>query len=133
MWLAKAWTAIDRVSIIWRSDLSDRIKHNFFQAVVMSILRYKYITWMLTKFIEKKLDRNHTRMLQAILNKSWKQQTTKQQLYDHLPLISKTIHIWRIRHVGHFWRSKDKLISDVLFWTPSHGQASVGRPVWTYQ
>ena len=30
MWLANAWTAIDRLSIIWKSNLSDKIKHNFF-------------------------------------------------------------------------------------------------------
>ena len=38
--LAKAWTAIDRLSIIWKSNLSDKIKRNFFQAVVVSILLY---------------------------------------------------------------------------------------------
>ena len=30
VWLAKAWTPMDRLSIIWKSDLSDEIKHNFF-------------------------------------------------------------------------------------------------------
>ena len=32
----------------------------------------------------------------------------------------------------HYWSSKDELISDVLPWTPSHGQVSVGRPARTY-
>ena len=36
----KAWPDIDRLSIIWKSNLSDKIKHNFFQAVVVSILLY---------------------------------------------------------------------------------------------
>ena len=93
MHLVKAWTSINRLSIIWKSDLSDRIKCNFFQAVVMSILLYKCTTWTLTKLILKKLDGNCTRILQAILNKSWKQHPTKQQLYRHLPPISKTIQI----------------------------------------
>ena len=39
--------------------------------------------------MEKKLDGNYTRMLQAILNKSWRQHPTKQQLYGHLPPITK--------------------------------------------
>ena len=26
-WLTKAWTAIDRLSIIWKSDLTDKMKH----------------------------------------------------------------------------------------------------------
>ena len=34
--LTKAWTAIDRLSIIWKSDLSDKMKRSFFQAAVVS-------------------------------------------------------------------------------------------------
>ena len=87
---------------------------NFFQAVFMLILLDGCTTWRLTKCIEKKLDCNCTRMLRAILNKSWKQHLTKQQLYSHLPPISKTIQIRWIRYAGHCRRSKDELISDVL-------------------
>ena len=36
------------------------------------------------------------------------------------------------RHVGHCWRSRDELISDVLLWAPTYGQAKAGRPAWTY-
>ncbi len=36
--LAKAWTSIDRLSVIWKSDLTDKIKCSFFQAAVVSIL-----------------------------------------------------------------------------------------------
>ena len=86
----------------------------------------------LSKRMEKKLDSNYTRMPWAILNKSWRQHPTKQQLYRHLPPITKTINIRRTRHAGHCWRSRDKLISDVLQWTPSHGRAKAGRPPWTY-
>ena len=66
-------------------------------------------------------------MLRTILNKSWRQYPTKQQLYGHLPPITKTIKIRRTRHAGHCWRSRDELISDVLPWTPSHGRAKAGR------
>ena len=38
--LAKAWTAIDRPSVISKSDLSDKVKHSFFQAAGVSILHY---------------------------------------------------------------------------------------------
>ena len=67
--------------------------------------------------MEIKLDCNSTRMLQAILNKSWKQHPTKQQMYGHLHPISKAIKISRTRYAGHCWRSKDELINDVLLWT----------------
>ena len=90
--LAKAWTAINRLSVIWKSDLTNKIKCSFFQAAVMLILLYG-CTWTLTKCMEKKLDSNYTRMLLAILIKSWRQHPTKQQLYGHLPPIMKTIQV----------------------------------------
>ena len=82
--------------------------------------------------MEKKLDGIYTRMLRAILNKSWRQPPTKQQLYGHLPPITKTIKVRQTKHAGHCWRSRDELISDVLLWTPAHGQAKAGRPAQTY-
>ena len=103
MRLAKAWTANDGQSVIWKSDLSDKIKRSFFQAAVVSILLYGYTTWMLTKLMEKKLDGNYTRMLRAILNKFWRQHPIKQQLYGHIPPISKTMQVRQTRHVGHCW------------------------------
>ena len=120
-WLMKAWAAIDKLSIIWKSDLTDKMKFSFFQAVDVLILLYGCTTWMLTKQLEKKLDGNYTRMLQAILNKSWWQQPNRHQLYGHLPPISKTIQVRGSRHTGLCWKSRDKLISDVLLWTPTYG------------
>ena len=94
------------------------MKHSFFQVVVILILLYGCTTWTRTKWLEKKLDSHYTRMLRAILNKSWRQNPTKHQLYSHLPPITKTIQVKQTRHVGHCWRSRDELISDVLLWTP---------------
>ena len=130
--LTKAWTAINRLSIIWKSDLTAKMKCSFFQAAVVSILLYRCTTWTLTKRLEKKLDGNYTRMLRAILNKSRRQHPTRHQLYDHLPPITKTIQVRRTRHAGHCWRSRDELISDVLLWTPTYGRAKAGRPARTY-
>ena len=107
--------AINRLSIIWKSNLTDKM-----QAAVVSILLYGCTTWTLTKRLEKKLDGNYTRKLRAILNKSWQQHPTRHHLYSHLLPITKTIQARRIRHVGHCWRSKNELISDVLLWTPPH-------------
>ena len=108
------------------------MKRSFFQAAVIAILLYGCTTWTLTKQLEKKLDGNYTRMLQAILNKSWRQHPTKHQLYSYLPTITKTILARQTRHAGHCWRSRDELISDVLLWTPTYGQAKAGRPARIY-
>ena len=130
--LTKAWTAINRLSIIWKSDLTDKMNRSFFQAAVISILLYGCTTWTLTKRLKKKLDGNYTRMLRAILNKSWWQHPTRHQLYGHLPPIMKTIQVRWTRHAGHCWRSKDELISDVLLWTLAYVQAKAGWPARTY-
>ena len=71
-------------------------------------------------------------MLRAILNKSRRHHPTKQQLYGHLPPITKTIQIRRTRYAGHCWRRRDELISDVLLWTSSHGRAKAGWPARSY-
>ena len=97
-----------------------RLFHSFFSSRFVSVP------------VVKKLDGNYTRMLRAILNKSWRQHPTRHQLYGHLPLITKTIQVRRTRHAGHCWRSRDKLIRDVLLWTPTNGRAKAGRPARTY-
>ena len=127
--LAKAWTTIDRLLVIWKSHLTDKIKCSFFQAVVILILLYGCTTWTLTKHMEKTLDSNYTRILQSILNKSWSQHPTKQQLYGHLPPITK---VRQTRHAGHCQESGDELISDILLWIPSHRWAKSEQPARTY-
>ena len=102
------------------------MKRSFFQAAVVSILLYGCTTRTLTKRLEKKLGGNHTRMLRAILNNSW------QQLYGHLPPITKTIQARLTRHAWHWWRSKNELVSDVLLWNPAYGQSKTGRTARTY-
>ena len=91
--LTKAYTAIDKLSVIWKSDLTDKIKRSFFQAAVASILLYGCTKWTLTKRLEKKLHGNYTRILRAIVIKSRRQHPTKHQLYGHQPSIAKTIKV----------------------------------------
>ena len=45
---------------------------------------------------------------------------------------SKTIKVRRNTHARHYWRRGDRLISDIVLWTPLHGRAKAGRPAWTY-
>ena len=65
-------------------------------------------------------------MMRAVLNNSWKQQTTKWQRNNHLPPISQTILVKRKRHMKHCWRSKDELITDITLWTSAYERVSVG-------
>ena len=122
--LAKVRTAIDKLSVMWKSNLTDRIKRSCFQATIVSILLYGCNTWTLTKCMEKKLDGNYTRMFRAILNKS--------KTAAKPPPITKTIQVRRTRHAGHCWRSKEELISDVLLWTPSLRRTKARRSARTF-
>ena len=65
-------------------------------------------------YIYIKEDSNETSWVSAILNKSWKQRTTKHKLYDHLHIISQTIQIREAKHAGSCRWSKDELISDIF-------------------
>ena len=56
--------------IIWKSDLSTKIKQDFFQAVVVSIVLYGCTWWTLTKYREKgrcELYKNATCWFEQIL------------------------------------------------------------------
>ena len=98
------------ISLVLAPPAVIKMKRSFFQAAVVSILLYGCTTWTLTKLLEKKLDGNYTRMLRAILNKSWQQHPTRHQLYGHLPHITKTIQARRTRHAGHCRRSINILL-----------------------
>ena len=64
MQLAKAWTVIGRLLVIWKSDQTDKIKYCFFfQTLYMLTLLYGCAWWMITK-----LDGNFSRILEAVLN-----------------------------------------------------------------
>ena len=88
---AKAWTTIDSLSIILKSDLYDKIKRDFIQTVAGSVLLHGFTI---------KLGGDWTRILCAVVNKFWKQHFSKQQLYGHLPTISQAIQVKQIRHAG---------------------------------
>ena len=68
----------------------------------------------------------------AVLNNSWKQHSTKQQLYRHLPPIWETIHIRWAKHSGHCWRSKGNLTSNILQSTSVQGHTSDDWPAKIY-
>ena len=130
--LTKAWTAINRLSIIWKSDLTDIDKTQFLPGSG----RIDTVIWMHYMDSKKTAGEEARRQLHknaaSNLEKSWRQHPTRHQLYGHLPPITKTIQVRRTRHAGHCWRSRDELISDVLLWTPTHGRAKAGRPARTY-
>ena len=58
---SKGMDSYSRLAVIWKPDLTDKMKRSFFQTAVVSILLYGCTTLTLTKHMEKKLDGNYTR------------------------------------------------------------------------
>ena len=130
--LGKAWDALNELDKIWKSNLPDNLKSNFFRAAVETVLLYGSVSWNLTTHLEKKIDGAYTRMLCTALNRSWKDHPTNVELYGHIPPISKSLQQQRTRFAGHCWRSKEELAGDILLWKPTHGHQPRGRPKKTY-
>ena len=68
--LGKAWDALNELDKIWKSNLPDNLKRNFFRAAVETVLLYGSVSWTLTTHLEKKIDWAYTRMLRAALNRA---------------------------------------------------------------
>ena len=132
MRLPKAWTVIEKLSIIWKSNLSDKIKRIF-----PSSGRVNSIIWMhhrdsVQTYCEetlRELLKKDTIYIEQILEATSYETAVLQPLISYL----WTIQIRRTKYEDYCWKSKDGHIKEFLQWTPSHGHASVGRLTRTYQ
>ena len=124
--------AIDRLLTIWESN-HPTLKRGFSPSsgCVDATERMHQMDTNKTEG-KKKAKWERAKILQAVLNKFWKQKPTKHQLYDHSPPISQTIQVRRTRHVEHCWGSKNELISNILVWTSTNRCANIGQPARTY-
>ena len=120
--LAKGWTASDRLSVIWKSDLTDKIKRSFSK---QQSCRYCYMDALHGR--ELNVWRKH---LMAITQECYEQYWTSAG--GQQTPFTKTIQVRRTRHAKRCWRSKDEPISDILLWTSSYRRAKSGRPARTY-
>ena len=71
-------------------------------------------------------------MLRVLKNVNWQQRITNEPLYAGLPRISTTIRERRLRFSGHFWRSRNEVVRDLVLWEPKHGKRSVGGQARTF-
>ena len=101
--LAKSWVAFNDIHSIWKSRQPAKMKRNFFRATVEYVLIYGYVSWILTKALDKRLNGNYTRMLRAILNRSWKDHPNNKEIYGNIPDICTSIRQQRLRFSGHCW------------------------------
>lgn len=73
----------------------------------------------------------YRRMPRAVLGVSRKEHKTKKELWGHLPKITDTMKMRRLWFIGHCWRRKEEVISELLLWEPKHCARKRGRPATT--
>ena len=95
--------------------------------VKILLFQVEYYLLVLSKWIITILFiyQNINTFITIVFIKSYFSSKSKIQWFDHF--ISQAIHIRYIRHSGHSWRSKTKLISKVLLWTPTHGYIRISQ------
>ncbi len=76
-------------------------KNDYLVLAVQFVLLYGSSSWTLTKQLESKLNGNYTRMLRAVVNKSWRDHATNKELYGDLLPIVDVIRERRLRFIGH--------------------------------
>ena len=86
-----AWAANGKLTRIWKSTVPRKLKLNFFQASVESILLYGSETWTVTSELETRIDGCYTKLLRKVLNTKWQDHSTNDSLYQDLPQLSTKI------------------------------------------
>ena len=130
--IGMAWTAANKMEVIWKSRLNRSLKIQFFKSTVESVLLYGSECWTLTKSMENRLDGTYTKLLRKALNVSWRDRMRNTELYGQLPSITDVIRTRRLRFIGHVWRREEETLHKLLLWDPSHGRRSRGRPKKTF-
>ena len=129
---ALAWSAMNKLDCIWKSNLNKSLKLRFFRACIESILIYNSETWTLTRAMIIKIDGLYTKLLRRVHNYSWRDHVSNVELYGDLPPLSSTICQRRLRFAGHCYRAKDQPISKLLFWSPHEGKRGQGAGMKTF-
>ena len=71
-------------------------------------------------------------MLRKVLNISWKQHLTNQELCGTLPPVSNIIRQRRLKFAGHSVREEDQSVSELVLWEPTHGTKKKGGQPKTF-
>ena len=117
---AMAWKALNSMSTVWKSYISNSLKRNFFQVTLKTVLLYGCEAWPLASALEKSLNGCYTCMLRAVLNiKGW-QHIPNTDLFGDLPKVGDKVAT-RMSLVGHCIRHPELLAEKVLLWEPTHG------------
>ena len=124
---AMAWSACNKLKLIWSSNLSRNMKIRLFRATVESVLLYNSETWTINKSLRRKIDGCYTRMLRMALDISWQAKISNIDLYQKMPPVSQIIRERRLKLSGHLVRHDNELAHNLVLWEPTRGRRNRGR------
>ena len=123
---AQAWESLKMMDHIWKGRPPRKLAIRLFRATAEYTLLDSCETWTLHKRLVRELDGCYTRMLQHVLQVSWREHMPNEQLCRDTPKISTTIPRRRLRHAGHIY-PYEQPAKPLLLWKPSHGKQRSGR------
>ena len=127
---AKAWSTLNKMNKLWKSNMTRKTKVQLFRATVETILLYGSEAWAVTKSLGKRLDGCYSRMLRAALNIRRSDKICNKEVF--LPRISEKVRTQRLKLAGHLERHDDLVGHQLLHWKPKHGHSRPGTPAITY-
>ena len=71
----------------------------------------------MSKQLEKHLDGTYTRLFMRVQSINWKKHFTLEEIYGNLPKASDVVRMRKNRFAGHCLCAKEKIISNLLFWS----------------
>ena len=111
---------------VWKSSMHAELKKKLFVTTIEAILLYGCEPWTLTARDESRLDGYYTRMLRMIMNITWMDKITNEDLYGNLPRISNKIRERRLKLAGHCVRLSELEVSNLVLWEPTQGKFNRG-------
>ena len=119
-----AWSALNKMSKIWKSNISQTMKRRVFSAAIESILLYNTETYTVNKAFNKKLSGTHSKMLRAALNIKWQQRISNDQIYENLLSGANIVRKRRMTLAGHCLRHPEGIASQLVLWKSKEGNPS---------
>ena len=105
------------------------LKKKLFVTTVEAILLYGYV-WTLSARNESRLDGCYTRMLRMVMNITWMDKMTNEDLCGNLPRISNKIHDPKKKTST--CRALCETVSNLVLWEPTQGKFNRGSQRLTY-
>ena len=121
---------------VWKAkNIQMQTKVRVYEATILSILLYASETWEMTVRDRQRLDAFHHKCLRRILNISWRDHITNEDVRNQSnhKLLSQIIAKRRLTWLGHVLRMpENSIVRMAITWKPEGGKRKRGRPHLTW-